>query len=155
MASSGKRTIKGFKTFEKPLKLTGKYGLKALAKAPELLLRGGSKLIGALANTEQFQVIATTGGLIAASVAFPPVGLGIAGLTIAKYYADKMLGTKTPDGKDKSLLSVLRDTIMLGNNITKLACDKVISPAMRFVDDKSQELGQTAQDKIDDLFDGR
>lgn len=148
MAIDKKRVISGFKTFGgKSLKFTGKYGLKALAKIPELAVVGGTIVVGSLAQSDQFQVLATMGGLVAATVAFPPVALGIAGMVGGKLLADKVLGKPQP-----SLGKSIRETLLLGNNVTRLACDKVISPASRFVGTKAKEMGKNAQTKVDDLF---
>ncbi|MBR1540409.1 MAG: hypothetical protein IJ629_04510 [Clostridia bacterium] len=156
MAAGKKRNIKGFKKFGKEVAFKGgKYGLKALAKLSELGVRGGTRLVEALADSEQAQVIATTGGLIAASVAFPPVAIGVAGLVVGKMFADRVLGTRTMDGRRKNILDEVRETILLGNNITNLACTRVISPAMRFVNKKAEIIGKDVQTKIDDKFDGR
>lgn len=156
MAVDKKRTISGFKKFGKEVAFKGgKYGLKTLAKLSELGIRGGTRLVEALADNEQAQVVATTGGLIAASVAFPPVAIGVAGLVAGKMFADRVLGNRTMDGRRKNVLDEVRETILLGNNITKLACSRVISPTMRFVNKQAKTIGKDVQTKIDDKFDGR
>lgn len=157
MASSGgKRVITGFKTFGgKAARFTGKYALKALAKVPELAVRGGSNVVDALANSEQFQVVATTGGLIAASVACPPIALGVGAFALGKMFGDRVLGKTNSRGENKGILEELKDTLLIGNKLTALACTKVISPAMRFVDTKAQEIGTNTQEKINEAFDGR
>lgn len=151
-----KRVIKGFKTFGKKTAFkAGKYGLKGLLKIPELAVRGGASAIGALSDSEQFQVIATTGGLVVASVACPPVALGVASVVAGKYLADKILGKVNDRFYEKGIFDEVRETILLGNKVTKLACQKVISPTMHYVGTKAQTIGKAAQDKADNVFDGR
>lgn len=143
-----KRLITGVKNFGGKVAYTGgKYGLKAVLKVPELACRGGSKIVNSLSQSEQAQIIATTAGIITASVLCPPVILGVAGMIGAKYAADKIL-----DKPKVGLMKSMKETILLGNNITKLACNKVISPTARFVDNKAKDLGSKAQSKVDDLF---
>ena len=152
MANGTKRTITGYKIFDKAVRFTGKYALKGIAKAPELAIRGSTKLVDALAKSEQFQTIATTGGLVAASIAFPPVGIGIGAVVGGKLLADRLLGKRNSTGKRKNILDEIKETILLGNHITKFVCEKVISPVMRTANNKTRSLGQKAQTKIDDLF---
>ena len=143
-----KRLITGAKKFGGRVAYAGgKYGLKAVLKVPELACIGGSKMVDSLSQSEQAQVIATTAGIITASVVCPPVALGVAGVIGAKYLADKIL-----DKPKVGIIKSTKETLMLGNNITKLACNKVISPAAKFVENKSKNLGSKVQGKVDDLF---
>jgi len=150
MAKDAKRTIKGYKAFSKAVKFTGKYGLKGLARIPELGIRGSTKLVDALANSEQFQVITTAGGLITVSIAFPVVGIGIGTFVLGKLLADRILERKNPKGNYKNIFNEVQETILLGNRITKRVCEKVISPAMRFVGSKAKDIGENVQTKIND-----
>lgn len=155
MASVALRTLASHPMVAGARHYTGKYGLKALAKGAELGARFGTKVIGSLAESEQAQVLATTGGMIAASVAFPPVGLGIGAIALGKFVADKILGKRREDGQKKTLLDSVRETILLGNRLTRKVCREAISPAMQKANLKSKEIGQVAQAKISEKFDGR
>ena len=148
--SSGKRTISGYKTLDRAMRFTGKWGLKALAKGGELAVRGATTAIDHLANSEQFQVVATTGGLVAASVAFPPLGIGLGAFVAGKCLADKILNRSSRTG-ERTFSKALRDTILLANRATKLVCDRAISPAMRTVNRGAKDIGEKAQDGIDDM----
>lgn len=152
MAQNGKRKITGFKKFGGK---AVKYSLKALAKVPELAVRGTSKAVDALANSEQFQVVATAGGLVVATVACPTVALGIGAIAVGKLFADSVLNKTNSLGAKKGLLEEVNETLLLGNKLTTLACTKIISPAARFVDNKTKDLGKATQQKIDKTFDGR
>ena len=152
MAKGGKRTITGYKKFDKAVRFTGKWALKGLAKIPEIAVRGSTKLVDALAKSEQFQVIATTGGLVAASVFVPYVALGFGTVACGKLLADTIAGKTKINGKRKNILDEIKETILLGNQLTKFVCERGISPAMRVANNKTKSLGKKAQTKIDDLF---
>ncbi len=141
-----KRVIKGVKDFgKKGLKFTGKYGLKALAGTLELGVRGGTRILNSLANSKQFHVIASGGGIIAASVLIPPVALGTGAFIASKYLADKVLGN------DATLIDEIKSTILLGSKATNLVCTQFISPFLTKANTKAKDLGKTAQSAIDDL----
>ena len=80
-----KRKIAGF------AKITGKYTLKSLGKGIELANRGAVGIaagINALLKNPAIRRIATTAGLIAASVSIPGVGMGLLAVIGGKYLID-------------------------------------------------------------------
>ena len=147
--NSSKRVIKGFKKFGKN---GAKYSLKALVKIPEVAITSSSQIISSLTKSDSVQAALTTGGLIAASVACTPVAIGALGVVGAKFLGYKITGEKNKSGKNKGILDALKETVLLGNILTKNVCSKIINPSLDVVNNKTKELGNKANSKIDDFF---
>lgn len=108
------------KTIKKPHLEKGiKYTGIGLISVLDVAVRGTSSAVGYLSSNESVQVIGTIGGLISASVAFPPFGLGLAGFVGAKCLADKILG------KETNLAKSTQETILMVNNVTKFVGDTI------------------------------
>lgn len=129
--------------------LAGKYTLKGIAKGGEVLGRGGVKTLHALVTNKKAQEMITFGGLIAAGVMIPPVGLGIAGLTGMMYLKDKLTG------KNVRLTQEIGDIVRGANFITGKVGEKLLAPTLEKADNGIKTVGNLAQEKIEDIFDGR
>lgn len=138
---NAKKVIKGI------AKTTGKYTLKGLGKGIELTGRGAIKTVNALVKNPQMQKIVTGAGILAASVMIPTVGVGLISTLGLKYIIDKSLL-----GKDKGMLDEISDILRMGNVVTMIASNKILSPTLNKMDRGMNKLGKNYQDKIDDIF---
>ena len=141
MNTKAKKVIKGV------AKTAGKYTLKGLGKGIELTGRGAIKTVNALVKNPQVQKIATSAGILAASVMIPTVGVGVLSTLGVKYMVDKSFL-----GKNKGMLNEINDIIRMGNVVTKNASNKILSPTLTKADRTVGKLGRKYQDKIDDMF---
>ncbi len=141
MNAKAKRVIKGV------AKTTGKYTLKGLGKGLELTGKGAIKTVNALVTSSSIQKIATTAGILAASVMIPTVATGLISILGLKYMIDKSLL-----GKDRGMLDEINDILKAGNVVTKTASNKILSPTLNKMDRGMGKLGKKYQDKIDDMF---
>ena len=139
----GKGTIA---TVGKATKFTGKIGLKTFAKATELSLRGGIKTINAIAKNREIQKILTGAGIVTAGIMIQPVGVAL----ISTIGIHRMMDAVSNNGK--GLVDDVNDILKVGNSITKEVIDKIISPTLNKLDNKTKQLGKISQEKIDDAF---
>ena len=139
----GKGTIA---TVGKATKFTGKIGLKTFAKATELFLRGGIKTINAIAKNREIQKILTGAGIVTAGIMIQPVGVAL----ISTIGIHRMMDAVSNNGK--GLVDDVNDILKVGNSITKEVIDKIISPTLNKLDNKTKQLGKISQEKIDDAF---
>lgn len=136
-----KRTIGGV------AKTAGRYTLKGLGKGLELAGRGSIKTVNALVQNKHIQKLATSAGILAASVMIPTVGVGLVSAVGFKYLMDK-----SGSGKDKGILDEISDILKAGNKVTKEVSDRVISPVLRTMNNGVKNLGKKYQDKVDDML---
>lgn len=135
-----KKTIKGI------AKTAGKYTLKGIGKATELVERGTVKTVNALVKNPNVQEIDTSAGRINSEVTIPAVETEMIGVVGLKYMKDR-----ASLENDKSLIEEIGDIIKAGNVVTKSARE-ALSNTLEKTDKGIERIGQKGQDKLDDLF---
>lgn len=143
--SAGKK-IKGFA--KKGAKFAGKWSLKGIVKGGELIGRFPIKTLNAIVKCPELQKVATTLGLLSASVLIPTVGVGMITALATKFALDRTI----LNNHDKWILEEIGDMINLGNVVTKSVSDKVLSPVLVKMDKGVGNIGKNTQSKIDGMF---
>lgn len=143
MKDETKQKITGF------AKTVGKFTLKGIERGAEFIGRGALQATNAIVTNPAVQHIATAAGLVAASIAMPTVGIGLAATVGLKYLYDKVMHK----GQNRGLFDEIGDILGGANQITKAVGDKVLSPVINLGDKGLEMLGDKAQQGINDLFD--
>ena len=128
-------------------KFVGKYTLKGLGKGVELTARGATQAVDALVTSPQMQKIATGAGMLAATVMIPSVGVPMISALGLKYVTDNYLL-----GKNKDALDEINDAINMGNVITRVVSNKILSPLLNKTDRGIKSLGNKYQRKVDQMM---
>lgn len=137
-----KKAIKGI------AKTTGKYAFKGIGKGVELAGRGSVRVIDSLVRDRNVQKIATSAGLLAASVMVPGIGVGLISTIGLKYMIDKVILEKSRKG----MLDEINDIIEIGNIVTRNISYDILSPALNSMHRNIKRTGRNYQDKVDDMF---